>query len=40
MSWSASPGQDFAADFKPQLTPSQMLAMGVFGGKIYDRLHR
>lgn len=27
------PGQDFAADFKPQLTPSQMLAMGVFGGK-------
>jgi hypothetical protein len=27
------PGQDFAEDFKPQLTPSQMLAMGVFGGK-------
>lgn len=27
------PGQDFAADFKPQLTPEKMLAMGVFGGK-------
>ena len=27
------PGRDFAADFKPQLIPAQMLAMGVFGGK-------
>ena len=27
------PGEDFAADFKPQLTPEKMLAMGVFGGK-------
>ena len=27
------PGRDFAAVFKPQLTPKQMLAMGVFGGK-------
>ena len=27
------PGREFGADFKPQLTPSQMLAMGVFGGK-------
>ncbi|MBI5551919.1 MAG: hypothetical protein HY911_10455 [Desulfobacterales bacterium] len=27
------PGKNFHPDFAPQLTPRQMLAMGVFGGK-------
>ena len=28
-----SPGKNFQADFKPELTPKQMLALGIFGGK-------
>lgn len=27
------PGRDFHPDFKPQLTPKQMLRLGIFGGK-------
>jgi len=27
------PGRNFARDFNPELTPAEMLALGVFGGK-------
>jgi hypothetical protein len=29
----AETGGDFADDFRPELTPKEMLAIGVFGGK-------
>jgi hypothetical protein len=32
----ALPGAGFPAEFKPQLTPQQMLEMGVFGGNYFE----
>ena len=32
-SLTAPPGDQFAADFKPDLTPAEMLALGIFGGR-------
>ena len=29
-------GKDFDSDFKPELTPKQMLNMGIFGGDYFD----
>jgi hypothetical protein len=29
----ALPGRDFAKGFEPELTPAEMLRLGVFGGK-------
>ena len=35
-----APGRNFAPAFRPQLTPRQMLRLGVFGGQLHDRLPR
>jgi hypothetical protein len=34
------PGENFAAGFEPQLTPLQMLRLGVFGGKYLNDCRR
>jgi hypothetical protein len=33
------PGHNFAAEFKPELTPQQMLELGVFGGHYFEGEH-
>ena len=33
-----APGSNFAEDFKPDLTPSEMLKLGVFGGDYFTEI--
>jgi hypothetical protein len=36
----APPGRGFAEGFEPELTPAEMLRLGVFGGKYMTDCHR
>lgn len=36
---SEAEGRNFAADFKPELTPQQLLELGVFGGHYFEGEH-
>ena len=36
----AAPGKNFHPDFRPELTPKQMLDLGVFGGGVHARLQK
>ena len=33
-------GKNFDPRFQPELTPKEMLELGVFGGSVYERLRR